>query len=91
MYVDQLRKRSEVLGVEKSTLGESATRDAVLSGKVAIAVFKSAVQALSPSLTEEGSSPSAAIDLSLASFVTSLLAVASEFQFAAEVRKEIKR
>ena len=85
MYVDQLRKRSEILGVQKSTLAESSTlRDAVLSGKVAVAVFKSAVKAL----TEKKKSSSSVV---AAAFVTSLLGIADEFPFADEVRKEIMR
>ena len=85
--MDQLRKRSEILGVGKSTLEESTVRDAVLSGKVAVAVFRSAVNAVAEaskeSKTEKNSS------LVVATFVTSLLGVADEFPFAGGVRKEI--
>ena len=86
MYIDQLRKRSEVLGVQ-STLGQSSgsgAEDAVLGGKVAMAVFQSAIKAL-------GEKSSSAAPAEMAAFVTSLLAVADEFDFAKGVRKEIKR
>lgn len=74
MFVDQLKKRSQVLGIAEEDLNDlpDETRDAVLDGKIAMAVYRKAVA-----------------EIGEAGFVGSLLAVACDFEFTAQIQWDI--
>ena len=90
MYVDQLRKREEILlagdktGTVAPALPAEESRDAVLEGAVAITVFDFAAKKVSDGNGDEK-----------AAFLASMLDVAMEFEFARgkddAVRKHIEK
>ena len=76
MYVDQLRRREEVLtgGAAAPAPPADENRDAVMEGAVAATVFDFAAERFPGD----------------AAFLASVLAVALEFEFAGAVRKHVE-